>query len=56
MMEWIVSIPLMVLIFAVFLWWLLGRNDNDSCGQCGAPMIFGSKCLSCGNVSVNSKD
>ncbi len=54
MIDWIVGMPVVVLILVISLWWLLGRNDKGLCPQCGAPKIFGSKCLSCGNISVES--
>jgi len=52
--DWVVSIPIAVLVLAIVLWWLLGRNDNGLCPNCSAPRIFGDKCISCGNISVGS--
>ena len=53
--ELIVGTPIIVLTLAVSLWWVLGRKDKGLCPQCSAPKIFGDKCISCANVSVDSK-
>ena len=49
--EWIVGMPIVVLILAVSLWWLLGRKDKGLCPKCSAPKIFGEKCIICGKIS-----
>ena len=51
--EWIVGMPIIVLAIAIALWWLLGRNDKGLCPNCSSPRIFGDKCISCGNISVD---
>ena len=52
--DWIVDMPLIVLILAVSLWWLLGYKDKGICPKCNAPKLFGDKCIICGALSMNS--
>ena len=52
--DWVVGMPVIVLILAVVLWWILGSNDKEWCPNCKAPRIFGEKCINCGKISVDS--
>lgn len=51
--EWVVGMPIIVLIVVISLWWLLGHNDKGLCPKCNVPQIFGEKCISCGNIQAN---
>lgn len=53
--EWIVGMPIVVLILAVSLWWLFGCNDKGFCPKCSAPKIFGERCIICRNISNDVK-
>lgn len=52
LIDWLIGMPMVVLIGAVTLWWLFGRKDKGLCPKCQAPKIFGKKCINCGHVSV----
>lgn len=54
LIDWIVGMPVIVLILAISLWWLLGLKDKGLCPKCNAPRIFGDKCISCGALSIDS--
>ncbi|MCH9657436.1 hypothetical protein K0U27_01860 [archaeon] len=53
--DWVVGMPIVILILAVSLWWLFGRNDKGFCPKCSAPRIFGDKCIICEKVSKGVK-
>ena len=53
-LNWIPTIPLVILWLSFFHWWFLGRNVFDDkmavvCMQCGAPIMMasGNKCSNC---------
>ena len=51
-LNWIPTIPLVILWLSFFHWWFLGRNVFDDkmvvCIQCGTPKQSDNKCPTCG--------